>query len=89
VCRSASMLGMLYRRLNSQDAAADEAERCGSSKTVRGGITWEIDDSTGCVTFRGLSEDEPVPWVHGLMASSLRVVPVQPSDGGRSFRLSA
>ena len=39
------------------------------------GITWEIDESTGCVTFRGLSEEEPVPWTHGLKASSLRVVP--------------
>lgn len=74
VCRSASMLGMLYRRLNSQDAAADEAEVRVVEDRARG-ITWEIDDSTGCVTFRGLSEDEPVPWVHGLMASSLRVVP--------------
>lgn len=74
VCRSAAMLGMLYRRLNSQDAAADGAEVRVIEDRARG-ITWEIDDTTGCVTFRGLSEDEPVPWAHGLRASSLRVVP--------------
>ena len=74
VSRSASMLGMLYRRLNSQDAAADDAEVRVIEDRARG-ITWEIDDSTGCVTFRGLSEEEPVPWTHGLRASSLRVVP--------------
>lgn len=74
VCRSAAMLGMLYRRLNSQDAAADGAEVRVIEDQARG-ITWEIDDTTGCVTFRGLSEDEPVPWTHGLRGSSLRVVP--------------
>ena len=74
VCRSAAMLGMLYRRLNSRDAAAGDAEVRVVEDRARG-VNWEIDDSTGCVTFRGLPPDEPVPWVRGIRSPSLRVVP--------------
>lgn len=74
VCRSAAMLGMLYRRLNSHDAAATDAEVRVIEDRARG-VNWEIDDLTGCVTFRGLPPDDPVPWVHGIRSPSLRVVP--------------
>jgi hypothetical protein len=68
------MLGMLYRRLNSQDSATGATDVRVVEDRERG-VTWEIDDATGCVTFRGLPQDEPVPWVNGIRTSSLRVVP--------------
>lgn len=74
VSRSAAMLGMLYRRLNSQDSAIGDTDIRVIEDRGRG-VTWEIDDSTGCVTFRGLPPHEPVPWAQGIKSSSLRVLP--------------
>jgi hypothetical protein len=68
------MLGMLYRRLNSQDTAGGDAEVRVVEDRTRD-VSWEIDEATGSVTFRGLSPDDPVPWTQGIVASALRVIP--------------
>lgn len=65
VCRAAAAAGMLFRRLNSTDAAADAGEvRVIEDRTK--GIAWTVDDSEAAVTFTGLDPDEPVPWTRGV-----------------------
>lgn len=65
VCRAAAAVGMLFRRLNSTDAAADTADvRVVEDRTK--GIGWMIDDSEAAVTFAGLDPGEPVPWTRGV-----------------------
>ena len=66
---------MLFRRLNSTDAAADAGEvRVVEDRTK--GIVWTIDESEATVTFTGLDPGEPVPWTRGVSGvSELTVYP--------------
>jgi hypothetical protein len=66
VCRAAVMVGMLFRRLNSTDAAvgADTAVRVVEDRSK--GVDWQVDGVRGTVTFRGLDTSTPLPWTHGV-----------------------
>jgi hypothetical protein len=65
VCRGAVTAGMLYRRLNSTDAAA-----AGSALRVvedrDKGIGWEIHPGDAAVSLAGLALTDRVPWTSGL-----------------------
>lgn len=61
ICRSAAAVGMLYRRLNSSDTAASDAEvRVVEDRNK--GVTWSVSPTDAAVTFRGLNPAEPIPW---------------------------
>jgi hypothetical protein len=80
VCRAAVTVGMLFRRLNSTDAAADTGDVRVVEDRTRG-IGWAADDGEAAVTFSGLNPDEPVPWTRGLSGvSELTVYPRTAAD---------
>jgi hypothetical protein len=67
ICRDAVSTGMLYRRLNSTDAAAAGAEsvvRVIEDRTK--GIDWTIHPHDAAVTLTGLNPADPIPWTFGL-----------------------
>lgn len=66
VCRAAVMVGMLFRRLNSNDAAGDAATAVRVVEDRSNGVTWQVDDTSGAVTFRGLDTSTYLPWTHGV-----------------------
>ena len=65
VCRAAVMAGMLFRRLNSTDAAGDASSAVRVFEDRSTGVTWHVDGVRGAITFRGLDATAPVPWTHG------------------------
>lgn len=66
VCRAAVMAGMLLRRLNSTDAAGDASSAVRVVEDRSTGVTWDVDEVSGAVTFRGLDATRSVPWTHGI-----------------------
>jgi hypothetical protein len=66
VSRAAVMAGMLFRRLNSTDAAGDASSAVRVVEDRSAGVTWDVDEVRGAVTFRGLDATAPVPWTYGL-----------------------
>lgn len=66
VCRAAVLAGMLFRRLNSTDAAGDASSAVRVVEDRSKGVTWHIDEVKGTVTFRGLDTAASVPWTHGV-----------------------
>lgn len=81
VCRAAVMLGMLFRRLDSTDAAGDD----GVARVIedrKRGIEWAVDAERGGVWLTGLDPDEELPWTRGRQgATSLFVLPrTMPTD---------
>ena len=67
VCRSAAAAGMLYRRLNSTDAAATSSPslvRVVEDRTK--GVVWSIHPENAAVTFSGLDPSDSIPWTVGL-----------------------
>jgi hypothetical protein len=66
VCRAAVMAGMLFRRLNSTDAAGDASSAVRVVEDRSTGVTWDVDEVSGAVTFRGLDATASVPWTHGI-----------------------
>jgi hypothetical protein len=79
VCRSAVMVGMLHRRLDSIDNAAATTDADGVVRVVEDrarGVTWHVEDTLGCVTFVGLDTSEPLPWQGlGPSPATLTVLP--------------
>jgi hypothetical protein len=78
VCRGAAMAGMLYRRLNSNDAAAagtgSSVLRVVEDRTK--GIEWSVRPHSSAVTLAGMSEADSVPWTFGTSGiSTLTVYP--------------
>jgi hypothetical protein len=77
VCRAAVMLGMFYRRLNSQDSAASDSEG-GEVRVVEDrtrGVEWAVDSVSSVVTLSSIAAGEPLPWTHGWRTEgSLSVV---------------
>lgn len=69
VCRAAVTVGMLFRRLNSTDAAGDASSAVRVVEDRAKGVTWHVDEVKGAVTFRGLDAAAPVPWTHGVGGS--------------------
>lgn len=65
VCRAAVLAGMLFRRLNSTDAAGDASSAVRVVEDRSKGVTWHVDEVKGTITFRGLDTTAPVPWTHG------------------------
>ena len=53
MCRAAVMPGMLFRRLNSTDAAGDASSAVRVVEDRSKGMTWHV-EATGRITFRGL-----------------------------------
>lgn len=79
VCRAAVMIGMLFRRLNSTDAAGAGHGEARVVEDRNNGVTWSIDDETGVVTFSGLPRGGTVPWTHGVTCEgTLTVRPFGP-----------
>lgn len=67
ICRGAITVGMLYRRLNSTDAAAARAEsvvRVVEDRTR--GVDWTVHSDEAAVTFAGLNVNDPIPWTFGV-----------------------
>lgn len=64
VCRAAVMAGMLFRRLNSTDAAGDANSAIRVVEDRSKGVTWHIDGVKGSITLRGMDAAAPVPWTH-------------------------
>jgi hypothetical protein len=64
VCRAAVMAGMLFRCLNSTDAAGDPSSAVRVVEDRSKGVTWHVDELAGAVTFRALDAAAPVPWTH-------------------------
>ncbi len=61
-CRTALIVGMLFRRLNGTDAAAgDEGARVVEDRAR--GVTWSVDGESATVAFAGLPEDKGLPWI--------------------------
>lgn len=81
VCRSAVMVGMLYRRMNSRDVATSDGEVRVIEDRSRG-VTWEVEGTKAGVTFSNLDPEEPVAWTHGLRAPSLCVIPCSDVNDG-------
>lgn len=76
VCRAAVTTGMLYRRLNTTDAAVGEATNVRVVEDRNNGISWIVSAEDGAVTFHGLNPNEPIPWAVGLKgADTLTVFP--------------
>jgi hypothetical protein len=65
VCRAAVMAGMLFRRLNSTDAAGGASSPVRVVEDRSQGVTWHVDEVKGAITFRGLDTTAPVPWARG------------------------
>jgi hypothetical protein len=67
ICRGAITVGMLYRRLNSTDAAA-----AGTKSVVRviedctKGVDWTVYSDEAAITFTGLHANDSIPWTFGL-----------------------
>ncbi len=62
VARSAVMLGMFYRRLDSKDAATGDGTGVRVLEDNRHGVTWRVEPTKGAVTFSGVPR-LPVPWL--------------------------
>jgi hypothetical protein len=65
VCRAAVMAGMLFRRLNSTDAAGDASSAVRVVEDRSKGVTWHVDEVKAAITFRGVDATAPVPWARG------------------------
>ena len=75
-CRAALPTGMLYRRLNTTDAAVDDATSVRVVEDRNKGISWTVSAEDAAVTFHGLNPKEPIPWAVGLSgADTLTVFP--------------
>lgn len=69
ICRLGLMTGMLYRRLNSRDVAAETAEtRPVEDTTV--GVQWDVLPELGAVRFTKLDPAAGVPWSRGQVTAS-------------------
>jgi hypothetical protein len=77
VARAALMAGMLFRRLDTHDAAGENTE-ARALEDHRVGVHWEIDARTAAITFHGL-DARRIPWQPRDMSfdegSSLIVLP--------------
>ncbi len=83
VCRSAVMIGMLFRRFNSTDAAGDASSAVRVVEDQTKGVTWHVDADRGAVTFQGLETAAAVPWARGVIgADQLTVFPRTALTGG-------
>ncbi|NUR94407.1 MAG: hypothetical protein HOV67_04015 [Kribbellaceae bacterium] len=65
ICRAAVMVGMLFRRLNSTDAVADDNATVRVVEDRTRGIRWEVRPEHAAVTFSGLDSADPIPWAFG------------------------
>jgi hypothetical protein len=65
VCRAAVMVGMLFRRLDSNDVAGDSSSAVRVVEDRSKGVKWYIDEVNGSMTFSGLDSSVPLPWTHG------------------------
>lgn len=75
VCRAAVMTGMLYRRLNATDTAAAAGEKAVRVVEDRNkGVTWQVDEASGSVTFFGLDPNDQLPWTSGIASTEALVV---------------
>jgi hypothetical protein len=66
VCRAAVMVGMLFRRLNSNDTAGDAETAVRVVEDRSNGVIWQVDETNGAVMFRGLDTSTSLPWTHGV-----------------------
>lgn len=76
ICRGAITIGMLFRRLNSTDHAANDKSVIRVVEDSTKGIDWEIHPDEAAVTFVGLDPADRVPWTLGL--SSIDTLTVFP-----------
>ena len=69
------MTGMLFRRLNCSDAAgANEEVRVAEDRFK--GVSWQVDEENGSVTFRGIDQSSALPWTRaGARLDELTVFP--------------
>jgi hypothetical protein len=75
VARAAVLLGMLYRRLDSKDAATGDGSGLRVLEDNRHGVSWRINPEAGAVEFTGVPH-LPVPWLpqdSGLVARDGRL----------------
>jgi hypothetical protein len=61
IARTALMVGMFYRRLDTLDGAGAIGTDARAIEDNRVGVTWEVSPEFGAITFHGLRA-EPVPW---------------------------
>lgn len=66
ICRGAVITGMLFRRLNSMDNAADDTSVIRVVEDLTRGIEWKIHPDEAAVSFAGLDPADRVPWTVGL-----------------------
>lgn len=89
VSRAALMVGMLYRRLDSKDAATGSDRGIRVFEDSRTGVEWTMNDELGAVGFTSIPAG-PVPWAasernpltmgdHGILVAIPRALPT-PAD---------
>ncbi|MFF2300276.1 hypothetical protein [Arthrobacter sp. NPDC058127] len=66
ICRSAVTIGMLFRRLNSTDDAADDKSVVRVVEDRTKGIEWAIHPDEAAVSFVGIDPTDSVPWTFGV-----------------------
>ena len=66
MCRGAVTAGMLFRRLNATDSAANGTGEVRVVEDRTKGITWSVNGDEAAITFTGIDPREPVPWTFGL-----------------------
>ena len=82
VCRGAVTAGMLFRRLNATDAAADDSGEVRVIEDRSKGVAWSVDGDEAAITFTGIHPDEPVAWISGLSGTdTLTVYPRTTATG--------
>ncbi|MCY1674996.1 hypothetical protein OVA06_09785 [Pseudarthrobacter sp. SL88] len=74
MCRGAVSIGMLFRRLNSTDRAADDKSVVRVVEDSTKGVDWEIHPDEAAVTFVGLDPTDRVPWTSGLSSIDMLTV---------------
>lgn len=66
ICRGAVTAGMLFRRLNATDSAANGTGEVRVVEDRTKGITWSVNGDESAITLTGIDPREPVPWTFGL-----------------------